>query len=178
MCPYWWVYITLFLPSIHLYNEWDLHEWISATGHWRWGIHKRKCCSMLDSWNWSSSRYGASKWYITLASLQMLNCAMFSWNLFSLWIGFNVHCSFTIKKIFTVKTFKKTNRDRYCHVNCEAMFFFFLGTIFGFTSHSWNDGENFTKYPLWGIWYERLRCCNFFIVISCNICLENDLWPN
>lgn len=83
MCPYWWVYITLCLLSIHLYNDWDLHEWISTTGHWRWGIHKRKCCSMLGSWNWSSSRYRASKWYINLASLRMLNCVMFYWNLSS-----------------------------------------------------------------------------------------------
>jgi len=37
-----------------------LHEWTSITGHWRWGIHKRKCCSMLDCWNRSSSRYRAS----------------------------------------------------------------------------------------------------------------------
>lgn len=53
-----------FMFSFLYLSAWYLHKWTSAAGSWRWGIHQRKCCSMLDTWNWSSSRYRASKWYI------------------------------------------------------------------------------------------------------------------
>jgi len=46
-----------FMFALHSHVLWMiLQEWTSVTGHWRWGIHKRKCCSMVDCWNRTSSR--------------------------------------------------------------------------------------------------------------------------
>jgi hypothetical protein len=160
ICPYWWVYITLCLPSIHLHNESDWHEWIYITGHWRWGLHKRKCCSMLDCWNWSSSRYGTSWWYITLASLQMLNYVLLNFIFFH-----------ELDLKFIDKTFKKYTEILPCELWSDEFFKNYFGFHITVTLLEWWE-----SFPYDYEAYDMPYCCNFFIVISCNIYSENNLW--